>query len=441
MECLSIGRSISLPALSTACGKLSYRMTGAYSVIRHQFNTSIANFEGVGEALGNIGGYTYLLESCRIMTAGAVDLQLKPAIASAIAKYNMTEMARIVLANAMDIHAGHMIQVGPRNYMAHAHMAIPVSITVEGANILTRNLIIFGQGSIRCHPYIYQEIQMVQQNETKQDIAEFDKLLMAHAGYTISNIARNIFCGLTGGLLLMSPVKGPTAKYYRQLTRMSAALAMLSDLTMILLGGALKRKESISARLGDMLSQLYLGSAVLKYYQDNGHPDTDLDYVQWSIEKCLQNIQIACDELLHNYPIRWLGILLRAIIFPWGCAYRKPKDYLFSRIVQSMTKPSEFRDRLTQFFYWKNDPNDSIGRTEIAFAQLNKVDPILKKFQKFSRSGKVHRFSSFKTILKAAIAAKEITEDEANSLKEYEALYTEVIRVDEFSFDLKQVIN
>lgn len=441
MECLSVGRGISLPALSTACGKLTYRSAGAYARLRRQFNTSIANFEGVEEALGNIAGTTYLLEATRIMTAGAVDLNIKPAIATAIAKYNMTEMARTSISHAMDVHAGHGIQVGPRNLLAHPYIGIPVSITVEGANILTRNLIIFGQGAIRCHPYILQEIELFASKDGPQKIQQLDKLLLSHIGYAVSNLARNIFFGLTGGKLIWSPKRGPIARYYRQLTRMSTALALLADMTMLLLGGNLKRKERISARLGDMLSQLYLASAVLKYFNDHGQPASDVDYVKWCIEKCLFEIQNAIDELLNNFPLRFVGKLLRWIIFPFGTAYRRPMDSLYHKIVKVMTEPSAFRDRLTQYFYMAKSPNDPGTRMENALKMSIEIDPLWKKFQNALRSGTLPRQGTLEDRLHHAAQIGVLSEDEVRALQEFNALSKEVIKVDEFSFDLNTVLN
>ena len=256
MESLSIGRSISLPALSTACGKFAYRVTGAYARVRRQFNTSIAAFEGVEEALATIAGCTYMLEACRMMTAGAIDQHINPSIVSAIAKYHMTEMPRSVISHAMDIHGGQTIQVGPRNQLANAYLAVPISITVEGANILTRNLIIFGQGAIRCHPYLFKEVELL--SAPDPSIKELDRVLMSHIGFYASTFLRTLAYGLTGGKLICVPTcHKRIKKYWRQLTRMSAALALLADTSLILLGGSLKRRERISARLGDILSQLY----------------------------------------------------------------------------------------------------------------------------------------------------------------------------------------
>lgn len=439
MESLSIGRSISLPALGTAAGKLAYLGTGAYARLRKQFNVPISSFEGIEEALGDIAGYTYILESCRMMTAGAVDLNIRPSIVSAIAKYHMTEMARVVMSHAMDIHAGHGVQMGPRNTVAVTYFAVPVSITVEGANILTRNLIIFGQGAIRCHPYILDEVNLFATPDSEKKVKTLDKLLLSHIGYAISNLVRSFWFGLTGGFLILPPVRGPTVKYYRQLTRMSSALALLSDICMLILGGNLKRRERISARLGDMLSQLYLASCVLKYYQDQGKPTGDLNHVKWSVEYCLFKIQVAADDLLYNFPILWLGKVLRALIFPWGTAYHKPKDQLTHQMVKSMLEPSELRDRLTRYCYIGND-NEPLRRLENAFIKVQSIDPIWKKFQTAVRHGTLPFYGSLESRMQMAVRAGILTQEEMVALREYNDLYQEVIQVNEFTFDLQTVV-
>ena len=440
MECLSIGRSISLPALATAAAKLTYRRTGGYARLRRQFNTAISNFEGVEEALGQIAGLTYTMEAARILTAGAVDLKITPAIASAIAKYHLTEMGRTIVSHSMDIHGGHAIQMGPRNDLAYAYFAIPVSITVEGANILTRSLIIFGQGAIRCHPYIYQEIQLLAQPKSEASIKQLDQLLLSHIGYLISNILRSFWFGLTAGKLQFAPVRGVSARYYRQLTRMSSALALLSDVTMMILGGSLKRRERTSARLGDILSQLYLASAVLKYFQDHKQPDTDINYVQWSVETALHAIQLACDDLLNNYSPSWMGKLLHWLIFPLGRSYRKPKDNLTNKIVSQMLSPSEFRDRISEFCFVSKKENDSGCRIEKAFASVANAEILLKKLKTAIRSGAVPAFFNFQDQLNIATKTGILTEDESQVLNTFENLYQEIIKVDEFSFDLKTVV-
>lgn len=437
MECLSVGRAISLPALSTACTNLAYRFTGAYARLRKQFNVPVAQFEGVEEALSNIAGKTYLMEACRQMTAGAVDLHIKPSIPSAIAKYHMTEMSRQVIDHAMDVHGGHMIQVGPRNFLAHAHMSIPISITVEGANILTRNLIIFGQGAIRCHPYLLTEIAVFSSEFNAQTCKQLDDVLMKHAGFFISNLTRSFWYGLTGGLLMLSISAKPT-RYYRQLTRMSTALALLADTSLMLLGGNLKRKERLSARLGDMLSELYLASAALKYQRDNGD-DADKPYVRWCIDNCLYRIQVACDDLLDNFPMPIVGKVLHWVIFPWGRSYKKPSDATCKKIVQSMITPSAIRDRLTQYCY-KGKNDDLTAQLDLGLNEVGEIDPLVKKLQQAVRENKISPKANFADRLHVAKTAGFLTSEEADRLEEFEKLRHDIIKVNEFSFDLNKVV-
>jgi alkylation response protein AidB-like acyl-CoA dehydrogenase len=440
MECLSIGRSISLPALSSACGQLVYRTTGAYARLRKQFNVPIAQFEGVEEALSHIAGSTYLLEATRVMTAGAVDEGLRPAIASAIAKHHMTEMARRIMNHAMDVHGGHGIQAGPRNFLALAYTAAPIGITVEGANILTRNLIIFGQGAIRCHPYLLQEVSLLSDEEAKNNLPKLDKLLLSHMGYTISNLIRSFVSGLTNARFMHLTMRHSMARYYRQLTRMSCALALLSDICMLLLGGSLKRKERISARLGDILSQLYLASAVLKYFNDQDKPTTDIDSVEWCLKDCLASIQEACNELLNNFPLPWLGKLLRWIIFPWGTSYYRPQDTLSHRMVMPMIEPSQLRDRLTKYCYIAKEGDDPLRRLEETFVKMKQVDPFWKKFQSAIREGKIQSYGTLDERLQAAVTLQILSESERQILRDFLVIYKEVIQVNEFTFDLHSVV-
>ena len=440
MECLSIGRAISLPALATACGKVVYRNTGVYARLRRQFNSPLSSFEGIEEALGYIAGYTYLLEASRIMTAGAVDLNIRPSTASAIAKYHMTEMSRQLISHAMDVHAGHTIQVGPRNFLANLYFAIPISITVEGANILTRNLIIFGQGAIRCHPYLLKEIEYI--SAANANIPELDKTLMGHVGFYVSNLLRNMAYGLTGGKFIFADIKNKRIrKHQRQLTRMSAALALLADTSLILLGGSLKRRERISARLGDIMSQLYLASAVLKFYHDHHQPASDVDYVCWSLQECLRKIQIACNELLNNFPQRFIGQLLGWVIFPFGQAYSAPNDKLHKKIVSVMLTPSALRDRLTQYCFVSKENSDIGYRLNQVLSQMDSIDPLWKKIQDAVKSGIIpaNKFDASERI-RSAHQAGILTMDEVNQLNEFDALRSEIIKVNEFSFDFENVI-
>jgi acyl-CoA dehydrogenase len=351
----------------------------------------------------------------------------------------MTEMCRQVVSHAMDIHAGHMIQAGPRNFLANIYAAVPISITVEGANILTRNLIIFGQGAIRCHPYLLKEVELIGAPNT--NIAELDKVLMSHMGFYISNLLRNIAYGLTGGRLIF--VRGKNRrikKYTRQLTRMSAALALLADTSLILLGGSLKRRERISARLGDIMSQLYLASTVLKYYHDNNQPSTDVDYVCWSVQCCLQKIQMACDELLSNFPHPFLAAFLGLIIFPFGTAYRQPRDKLTHKIVSGMLAPSELRDRLTRYCYVSDRDDELSCRLDKALQLLPAVEPLQKLLSKAVQSKKIPGWYNYAERVQAAQEAGILSPEDAQKLNDYEALKAEIIKVNEFSFDLSKVI-
>lgn len=426
MECLAAGRSISLPALSTAIAQLSYRMTGAYSLIRKQFKLPVGYFEGVEEALASIAGLTYLIEAARRVTVAAVDSHLKPAVASAIVKCHLTEMGRQVLNNAMDVHGGRGIQLGPRNYLGLYHFGVPISITVEGANILTRNLIIFGQGVFRCHPYVQAEMAAI----ANSDLKAFDKLLLSHIGYAVSNLVAVKAMNL-GAAPLFVRGKSPVVHYYRQLTRMSAALALTSDVAMLMLGGALKRKERLSARLGDVLSYLYLATSALKYYNDNQKSADDLLHVHWTVQYCLYNIQKAFNEFFENFPVRWVGCLLRVLIFPWGRPYQLPSDKLSHQLARKMLESSAFRDRLTSGCYIGKTVDDATGRIEDAFKKIIAVAPLEKKLQDAVRN-KVVTGGSFEAQLQNAIVAGVLTQKEVQQIQAAEAARLDVIQVDAF---------
>jgi alkylation response protein AidB-like acyl-CoA dehydrogenase len=433
VECLSAGRGISLPSSATATGKLSYRLTGAYSVIRKQFKTSIAHFQGVEEALARIAGHTYQLEAMRIMTAGAVDLSCKPSVVTAIAKYHMTEMARKVIQDAMDIHGGRAVIMGERNYLASGYMSMPISITVEGANILTRNLMIFGQGAVRCHPFVFREMQAANNPDEKAGLDQFDSLFFRHVGYGVSNFIRTITLGLTGGKIVKKPVAGKTGSYYQQLTRMSSALAMVSDLSMMIFGGDLKRLERLSARLGDVLSHLYIASTVLKYYEDNGRPLSDLPYVEWCMQKSLYEIQQAFIYFFENLPMRWLGRVLKRIVFPWGANYEMPSDRLDHEIVKAMLSDNELRDRLTKDIYIGQSDDDPAGRIENAFKKILAAAPVEKALRNAMKEGKLTSARTIQETVETAVAAGIITQEEANLYLAAEAARDDAIQVDDYS--------
>ncbi len=434
MACLSIGRSISLPAISSAAARLGYAMTGAYARIRKQFKIPIAKFEGVEEALANIAGKTYIIEATRAMTASVVDLGLKPSIASALTKYHTTELGRDVLNYVMDVHAGKAVQHGPSNYMCHAHQSIPVSITVEGANILTRNLIIFGQGVMRCHPYIEAEIQAAHGGEGKDALKAFDKVLYSHIGYALSNLAKALWYGITGGRFINVPIEQKLLPYYRQLTRMSTALAFATDISLLLLGGDIKRKESLSARLGDILSYLYLGSAVLRRCREQGETETDLDSAEWAMQYILQQTQKAIDDLTHNFPIKGVGRCMRLVIFPYGQSYRTgPSDELSHKLVRAMIKQTDFRKEFTKDIFIGEGVDDPTGRVEYAFNAVLAAKDAEKKFYSAVSEDLISSASDFEEQLN--IAAKEgiLTKEEIELLRKADEAVRKAVAVDDFT--------
>lgn len=433
MECLAGGRGISLPAMSVGMAKICYRMTGAYARVREQFRLSVGKLEGVGMALGHMGGLTYLSEATRYFTLSGIHGGVKPALPAAITKYHLTEMARTIINTAMDIHGGRAVQQGPRNYLSFLYQAIPIGITVEGANILTRNLMIFGQGAIRCHPYVRAEIDAAALADPQQRLVTFDRLLCRHLGFAVSNFARTLVYGLTGGMGITVPHHRSLTGYYRQLTRMSTALAFTADMTLAVLGGELKRKECISARLGDILSHLYMASAVLKYFSDQGGPADDLPFVHWSLQHCLAEIQQAFDGLRSNFMPRWLAWLLYPIIFPWGRAYRPPQDTLQLAIAAAMMRPGPQRDRVTAYCYVNQTPNDPTGRMEAAFQAWAVIEPLRAKIQAAQAEGRIPKKKGFVELATAAAAAGILSADELKLVEDYIRLQWDAIQVDEFS--------
>lgn len=435
MECLAAGRSISLPALSTGAGKLACRATGAYARIRRQFKVPIGEFEGVEEALARMSAHTYMLDAVRTLTAGAVDLGEHPAVISAIAKYQMTETMRKVINDAMDIQGGSGICMGPRNYLARSYQSLPISITVEGANILTRTLIVFGQGAIRCHPYVRTEMEAVKNPDEKAGLVQFDYALFKHAGFTLSNMARAFLLGLSNAKGVKKPVDGPVARYYQQLTRMSSAFALVSDMVMLALGGELKRKEKLSGRLADALSHLYLASATLKRFEDDGRPDTDVCLVRWVCDHSLFCIQEALIGLLRNLPLRPLAHFLRLMIFPFGQVYRRPSDRLGHDVARLILEPSDARDRLTYGIFTPKDVTQVLGRMEVALEKVVAAEPIERKLKQAKKDGLL-RGSPTAALLSRAVEQGVITPQEAELVMAANSARKEVIAVDDFPPDL-----
>jgi acyl-CoA dehydrogenase len=379
MECLSVGRAITLPSNSAGGIKSIALATGAYSRIRRQFKLPIGKMEGIEEPLARIGGNAYLMDAVTTMSTGAIDLGEKPSVISAIAKYHLTEKMRVCVNDAMDIHGGKGICMGESNYLARSYQGAPIAITVEGANILTRSLIIYGQGAIRCHPYVLAELEAANQTDDEIALKEFDYALFGHIGFAISNVVRSIWFSITGARLLRTPFRDQTSRYYQLLTRFSSNLAMLSDISMLTLGGDLKRKERISARLGDVLSHLYLSSASLKRYNDEGRQQEDLPLLQWAVEDSLYETQQAIDALISNFPNKIVAIFLRVMIFPIGTWLNKPSDITDHKVAQILQTPCKARKRLGQGQYLTREPENVLGQLEQTLEDIIACEPIFKK--------------------------------------------------------------
>ena len=443
MECLAAGRSISLPSSYAGMARITALSVGAYSTVRQQFNTPIARFEGVAEALARIGGYTYLMDAARSMTAQSVDLGEKPAVSSAIVKYHLTELGRQVVNDGMDIIGGKGICLGPSNFLGRAYQQLPVGITVEGANILTRSLIIFGQGAIRCHPYVLAEMQAVQNPDTKAGLHEFDRAFWAHMRFSLRNSGRTLLYGLSGRLFSKVDVDVAPAMrpYYHALNRFSAAFAMLADTSMLVLGGSLKRRESLSGRLGDVLSQLYLISAVLKRYEDEGRQAADAPFAHWAIQDALHRLQQAFDEILRNFPNRPIAVLVRLCIFPYGRTFSAPTDKLGQEVARLITQKSDSRHRLTQLSFIPKGSHEPIRAIESAFDATLATRDIDAKIRAFEKSGQLDNNpqANVRDIATAVYLAKGISQDEYEKISARNVLRDQVIAVDEFTLDFTSV--
>jgi acyl-CoA dehydrogenase len=436
MNSLAAGRSISLPASSAGGAKALARVTGAYARVRSQFKTPIGKLEGVEEALGRIAANAYMMEATRVMTAGAVDQGEKPSVISAIAKYHMTERARTCVNDAMDIHGGKGICLGPNNWVGRGYQVLPVGITVEGANILTRTLIIFGQGAIRAHPYVLREMRAAKELQGADASIEFDDAFTAHIGHTLSNGVRAFLHGLTRSMFASAPTSAApeTRHYYRQVTRLSAAFAFLADVSMLAMGGALKRKEKISGRLGDVLSMMYLVSATLKHYEDQGRLKADLPLVRWSVRDALYSAQEAIDQVLSNFPVKALATLLRWTIFPLGTPFRPPLDSRNHECATIALEPGAARDRLTAGVYVPKGEADATGVLEAAFLATVACEPIEKKFREAVKAGQLAPRSGVDTALLARDQGV-ITPEEYAQWQRKESLRKRVIQVDDFPQD------
>lgn len=431
IERLSVGRGISLPSIVGGNAKLAVFTTGAYSRIRKQFNLPIGRFEGVEEFIARMAGHLYIMEAVRTFVVSAIDRGEQPAVPSAISKYHTTELGRKVVNDAMDVHGGKGICMGPRNYIAQGYMECPIGITVEGANILTRNMIIFGQGAIRCHPYVLAELTAANE-EGKQALINFDKAIFSHGGFFLSNLVRTKCLGLTSARFVSAPTTGTTKRFYQKLSRYSAAFALCADVAMMVLGGDLKRRERLSARLGDVLSFLYLMSAVLKRYEDQGRPEEDLPLVKWACITLLFDIEITFAAFLQNFPVRWIAKLLSIAIFPWGKRQTVTHDKLIHQVTALFTSPSNSRQRLCSGLYLKPDAQNPAGLIDIALQKIINSEEYEKRLHKAEHDKKVSGYT-FDEKLKSAIAAGVFSESEAKILKQAHDARIDVITVDDFA--------
>ncbi len=429
VECLSVGRGITLPSNSTGSLKSIALATGAYAHIRRQFKVSIGKMEGIEEPLARIAGNAYVMDAAASLITYGIMLGEKPAVLSAIVKYHCTHRGQQSIIDAMDIAGGKGIMLGEGNFLARAYQGAPIAITVEGANILTRTMMIFGQGAIRCHPYVLEEMAAAQNN----DVNAFDKLLFRHIGHVGSNLVRSFWLGLTNGLTSRSPTRDATRRYYQHINRLSASLALLSDMSMAVLGGSLKRRERISARLGDVLSQLYLASAVLKRYDDEGRQEADLPLVHWGVQDALHQAEQAISDLLRNFPNGAVAGLLSLAIFPAGRRYDAPSDKLDHKLAKILQTPSATRSRIGRGQYLTPSEHNPVGLLEQALLEVMAADPIHQRICK--EMGKNLPFTRLDELAKRALKEGRINEDEAAILIRAEESRLRSINVDDFEPD------
>jgi acyl-CoA dehydrogenase len=435
VNCLSAGRAISLPSASNCIAKRALAGTSAYARIRRQFNIAIAQFEGIQKPLARMAGFADIVNASRLHTAQAVAAGSKPSVPSAILKYHCTEMARQSILDAFDIHGGKAVMKGPKNALAPAYEGIPVAITVEGANIMTRSLMIFGQGAIRSHPYVLKEMQLAMQPDTDTALAEFDRTFFAHLGFVCTNAARSLIHGLTRSLTAPSPAAGSASlrRWYQHVNRLSAAFALVADMSMFTMQASLKRREMISGRLGDLLSMLYLASMVLKHHEDQNAPAEDLPVVEWCCAYLFNNYQQAMHELLDNLPNRAAGILLRLIVFPTGRHFEKPSDRLESRVAELVTRDTATRRRLIEGVYLTPAPNNPVGSVNALLSEAESIEPLERKLREAVKAGKIESLLGIE-LIEAGASAGVLSAEETKRMREWDARVMDIIHVDEFDY-------
>jgi acyl-CoA dehydrogenase len=433
VEQLSVGRCISLPANATGGALAASVATGAYARIRRQFNTPVGRFEGVEQVIARMVGLTYIMDAARSVTTAAIDAGEKPAVPAAILKYHLTEMGRRVGNDAMDVHGGKGIMLGPNNYLGRSYQSIPIAITVEGANILTRSLIIFGQGAIRCHPYVLREMTAARDSDHARGIEQFDRALFAHIGFAISNAVRSFIMAITFARFRKVPESGPTRRYYQHIDRFSASFAFATDLAMLTLGGYLKKKESISARLGDVLSAMYLASMVLKHHANRGRPAEELPAVEWACRELLYQAQEQLHSVLRNFPNRPMAALARLLIFPRGLTYFAPADRLGRQVADLVLTNTDTRASLSRLLYRRDEPGNALAALQNALEMAPLAETLERKLRVDGlKTGRVQALDPARQI-EQALALGILTEPEALFLAEYDRKVMAILNVDDFA--------
>jgi acyl-CoA dehydrogenase len=433
VEQLSVGRCISLPANATGGALAATLATGAYARIRRQFNTPVGRFEGVEQVIARMVGLTYIMDAARSVTTAAIDAGEKPAVPAAILKYHVTEMGRRVGNDAMDVHGGKGIMLGPNNYLGRGYQSIPIAITVEGANILTRSLIIFGQGAIRCHPFVLREMNAARNADHRRGVDEFDRALFAHMGFAISNAVRSFVMALTFARFRRVLDSGPTRRYYQHIERFSASFAFATDLAMLTLGGYLKKKETISARLGDVLSAMYLASMVLKHHDNRGRPAEELPAVEWACRELLYQAQEQLHSVLRNFPNRPIAALARLLIFPRGLTYFAPADRLGRRVADLVLNNTETRSSLSRFLYSTDEPGNALAALQSVLEIAPMAESLEKKLRvEGQKTGRV-RALDLAGQIEQSRALGILSEHEALFLADYDRKVMAIINVDDFA--------
>lgn len=438
MECLGVGRGISLPALATAAGEMSYLTVGAFAKIRQQFNISVGKFEGVQEATSEIASDAYMLEAFRYLVTCGLNQGGTPAVMTAMAKYYATETMRKVVNHGMDIAGGRAIQLGPRNFLALTYQAIPIAITVEGANILTRSLMIFGQGSMRCHPYLFEELQLLQSEDKSTSVKKFDDLLFKHLAYTFNRGAKSFAYGWTGGSSdAPQSVDQFTASYYKTINRFSANFALVADMSLGLLAGDLKRKEMLSGRLADIHAHLFISTAILKFYEAGQKTEAEQLHAKLALQKAFLNIQEAFWGLFENFPAKLPAAFVKWICFPFGRVISKPDDELKKQVAELMMQEHPFREQLKHHVFYSTKADDVTGRLEHTFQILRTLEPLWDKFKKAESKGKFKGLT-FEENIEHATKEGFISESEAQQLLQYNAIRFDSMLTDVFDEHLNK---